>query len=111
MLELSNLPPPALYRDAVMTNPDFDRIDEVGEGSLAEQDDVSSRPAGVVNILDVGVVGGDDDVAAGESQEPIAVATFGEIKSHSPLSTGPSLGRDSKAECRGERTNDIKERV
>ena len=34
--ETSNLTPPALYRDTVTTDPDFDRVDEVGEGSPAE---------------------------------------------------------------------------
>jgi hypothetical protein len=50
-------------------------------------------------------------VAASESQEPIAVTTFGEVEGHRPLSTEPGLGRDAKAECRGEGTNNVDERV
>ena len=56
-LEPSNLTPPALYRDAVTTDPDYDRIDEVIKGNLAEQEDVSFRRTGVVNVVDVGVLG------------------------------------------------------
>ena len=50
----SNLFPPALNRDAVLFNPEFDLIDDVGEDSLAGQDDVSGRRAGVANVVDVG---------------------------------------------------------
>ena len=56
-LETSILAPPALYRNTVTTDPDFDRVDKVGEGSPAEQDDVSSRPTGVGNVVDIGVLG------------------------------------------------------
>lgn len=56
-LEPSNLTPPALYRDVVTTDPDFDRINKVIEGYLAEQEDVSSRRTRVVNVVDVGVLG------------------------------------------------------
>ncbi len=40
LLEAFNLLPPALSRDAVLSDPEFDRINEVGEGSPAEQEDV-----------------------------------------------------------------------
>jgi hypothetical protein len=51
---------------------EFDLMNEVGEGSLAEQEDVSTRPIGVVNIVDVGFLGSDEDVTARKAQEAIA---------------------------------------
>src|SRR6266849_4783321 len=54
---------------------------------------------------------GAEDVAASKSQEPIAVTTFGDVDGHCPLSTEPGIGRDAEAECRGEGTNNVDERV
>jgi hypothetical protein len=59
-LELSNLTPPELYLDAVISDPEFDRIESTRSsklGSLAEQEDVSSRRTGVVNVVEVDVLG------------------------------------------------------
>jgi len=53
LFEPFNLTPPALNRDAVSTDLEFDRIDEVDESSPAEQEDVSRRPTGVANVVDV----------------------------------------------------------
>ena len=63
-----NLLPPALNRDAVSSDPDFDRFDEVGEGSLAEQVDVSGRRTGVANIVDVGFLRSDADLTVRKAQ-------------------------------------------
>jgi hypothetical protein len=41
----------------VSRDPEPDRINEVGECSLAEQEDVSRRPIGVANVIDVGFLG------------------------------------------------------
>jgi hypothetical protein len=111
LLELFNLLPPALNHDAMSSDPEFDRIDEIAESSLAEQEDVFRRPTGVVNVVDVGFLGSDEDVTARKTQESIAAATFGEVKGHRPLSVGPGLGRDAEAEGRSEGTNDVDEWV
>ena len=50
-------------------------------------------------------------MAASKSQEPIAGTTFGDVDGHCPLRVEPGLGRDAEAECRGERTNNVDERV
>jgi hypothetical protein len=107
LLELFNPLPPVLNRDAVSSDPEFDRIDEVDESFLAEQEDVFRRPTGVVNVVDVGFLGSKEDVTARKAQEPIAAATFGEVEGHRPLSVGPGLGRDAEAEGRSEGTNNV----
>ena len=50
-------------------------------------------------------------MAAGESQELLTPTTFGEIDGYRPLNTQPGLGGDAEAECRGDGTNDVDERV
>ena len=50
-------------------------------------------------------------MAASESQELVAATTFSEVDGHRPLCTQPDLGRDAEAECRGDGTNDVDERV
>ena len=102
-----NLLPPALNRDAVSSDPDFDRIDEVGEGSLAEQENVSGRRTRAANIVDVSFLRSDEDVTARKAQEVVAAATFCEVEGHRPLSVGPGLGRDAEAEGGSEGTNDV----
>jgi hypothetical protein len=67
-----SLRPPAFNRDAVLSDPEFDRIDEVSETSLAEQEHVFSRPTGVVIVVDVGFPGSNEDAMARKAQEPIA---------------------------------------
>jgi len=84
----------------VSSDPEFDPIDEVGEGSLAEQEGVFTRPTGVENVVDVGFPGSDEDMTARKAQEAIAAATFGEVEGHRPLSVGPGTGRDAEAEGR-----------
>jgi len=111
LLEPFNLHPPALNRDAVSSDPEFDRIDEVGETSPARQEHVFSRPTGVANVVDVGFPGSDEDVTARKAQEPIAAATFGEVEGHRPLSAAPGLSRDAEAEGRSEGANDVDEWV
>jgi hypothetical protein len=111
LLEPFNLLPPALNHDAVSSNPDFDRIDEVGESSPAKEEDVSRRPTGVANVVYVACIGSDEDVTARKAQEPIPAATFGEVEAHRSLSVGPGLGRDAEAEGRSEGTNDVDEWV
>ena len=111
LLEPFNLLPPALDVETMFSDPEFDRIDEVGESSPAEREDVSRRPTGVANVVDVGLLGSDEDVAARKAQEPIAATTFGEVEGHRPLSVGPGLGRNWEAEGRGEGTNDVEEQI
>ncbi len=48
----------------------------------------------MVNVVDVGILGSNEDVTARKAQEPIAAATFGEVEGHRPLSVGPGHGRD-----------------
>ena len=72
LLKPFNLRPPAFNRDAVLSDPEFDRIDEVSETSLAEQEHIFSRPTGVANVVDVGFPGSDEDATARKAQEPIA---------------------------------------
>ena len=106
-VEPFNLLPPVLNHDAMPSNPEFDRIDEVDESSLAKQDDIFRWPTGMVNVVDVGFLGSDEDVTARKAQQPITATTFGEVKGHRPLSVGPGLGRDSEAEGRSDGTDDI----
>ncbi len=91
------------------SDPELDRIDEIGERSPAKQEDVFRRPTGVANVVDVGFLGSDEDVTVRKAQEPIAAATFGEVEGHRPLSVGPGLGRDAQAKGRSEGTNDVDE--
>ena len=91
------------------SDPEFNRIDKVGETSPAEQEHVFNGPTGVANVVDVGFPGSDEDVTARMAPEPIAVATFGEVEGHRPLSVGPGLGRDAEAEGRSEGANDVDE--
>ena len=100
-----------LNHDAVSSDPEFDRINKVGESFAAEQDHLSRRPTGAVNVVGVNLPGSEKDVTARKAQEPIAVATFGEVEGHRPLTIGPGVGRDVKAEGRGEGTNDVDEWV
>jgi len=86
---------------------EFDRIDEFGEISPAEQEDVFRSPTGAVDVVDVGFLGSNEDVTTRKTQDPIAAATFGEVEGHRPLSIRPGFGRDPEAESRSERTNDI----
>ena len=111
LLEPFNLPPPKLSRESVSSNRDFDRIDEVGVGSLAKQEDVFGRRTGVVKVVKVAFLRSDEDVTARKAQEPIAVVTFSEVKSHSPLSVGPGPGGDAEAEGRSKGTNEVDEWV
>jgi len=50
------------------SDPVFDAIDEVGEGSVAE--DVFTRPTGVVNVVDVAFPESDEDVTARITKGP-----------------------------------------
>ena len=93
------------------SDPEFDRISEVGEGSLAEQEDVSGGRTGVVNVVEVRFLRPDEDVTARKAQEVVAAATFCEVEGHRPLSVGPGPGRDAEAEGRSEGTNDVNEWV
>ena len=54
--------PQALNLHAMSSDPECDRIDEVGESSLAEQEDISRRPIVVVNVVDVGFLRSEEDV-------------------------------------------------
>ena len=65
------------------------------------------RLTAVANVVDIGFLGSDEDMTARKAQEPITVATFGEVEGHRALSIGPGLGRDSEAESRSEGTNDV----
>jgi hypothetical protein len=65
----------------------------------------------VVNVVDVGFLGSDEDVTARKAQEPISAATFGEVEGHRPLSVEPGFGRDTEAEGRSEGTNGVDEWV
>ncbi len=76
------------------SDPELDRIDEIGERSPAKQEDVFRRPTGVANVVDVGFLGSDEDVTVRKAQEPIV---------------GPGLGRDAQAKGRSEGTNDVDE--
>jgi hypothetical protein len=69
LLEPFNPLPPVLSCEAVSSDPEFDRIDELGESSLAEQEDVFTRATGVVNVVNVGFLGSDEDVTARKAQE------------------------------------------
>ena len=109
--EIFNLSPPELNSDAVSSNPEFDRINKVGEGSLAEQEDFSGRHTGVVNVVDVGFLWSNEDMTARKAQEVVAITTFCEVEGHCPLSVGPGLGRDGEAKGRSEGTNDVNEWV
>ena len=60
----------------------------------------------MVNVVDVGVLGSDEDVTARHAQESVTIATFGKVEGR-PLSIGPGLGRDSEAESRCEGTTDV----
>jgi hypothetical protein len=111
LLEFFNLLSPAFNCDPVLSDPKFELIDETGESSPAEQEDVSRRPTGVANVVDVSFLGPDEDVTARKAQELVAATTFGEVKGHRPLGVGPGLGRDAKAEGRCEGTNDVDEWV
>lgn len=65
----------------------------------------------MVNVVDVGLIGSNEDVTARKAQEAIAAITFGEVKSHRPLDAGPGPGRDVEAEGRSDGTNDVDEGV
>ncbi len=65
----------------------------------------------MVNVVDVGFLGSDENVAAGKAKEPIAAATFGEVEGHRPLSFMPGLGKDAEAKGRSDGTNDVDEWV
>ena len=90
---------------------EFDRINDVGVGALAEQEDLFSRRTGVVRVVEVAFLGSDKDVTARKAQEPIAAATFSEVEGHGSLSIGPGPGGDAEAEGRSEGANDIDEWV
>ena len=108
LLKPFNLLPPALSRDAMSSDPELDQIDKVGEGSLAKQEDVLSRPTGMVNVVNVdGFLGSNEDMTAPKAQEFIAAATLGEVEGHCSLSIRPGLGRDGEAEGGSEGTNNI----
>ena len=61
---------------------EFDRIGDVGVGSLAEQEDVFSRRTGTVRVVEVAFLGSDEDVTARKAQEPITAAAFSEVEGH-----------------------------
>ena len=103
--------PPVLSHDAVSSNPDFDRIDEVGEGSLAEWKDVFGRRTGVANVVDFGSLRSDEDVTARKAREVVAVAAFCEVEGHRPMSVGSGLGGDAETEGKSEGTKDVGEGV
>ena len=44
----------------MLSDPDFDRINEVGESFPAEKEDISRRPIDVVDVVDVGLLGSDE---------------------------------------------------
>jgi len=90
---------------AVLSDPEFDRIDEVGESPLAEQEDAPRRPTVVVNVVDVGFLRSNEDVTTRKTQEPIAVATFRGVEGHRPLSVGTGLGGYGEAKGRSEGTD------
>ncbi len=62
--ESYNLFPPALNRAVVSFNPEFDRTNKVGEGSLTEQEDVSGRRTSVANVVDIGFLRSNEDMTA-----------------------------------------------
>ncbi len=68
LLESFNLLLPALNRDAVSSDPEFDRVDDIDERPPAEQEDISRRFIGVANVVDVGFLGSDEDVTARKAQ-------------------------------------------
>lgn len=111
LLECFNLIPPALSLKAESFNPEFGRINHVGESSLAKQKDVFTRPLGLANKVDVGFFGPYKDVTTRKAQELIAAATLGEIEGHGSLNVGPGLGRNVQTEGGSEGTNDISEWV
>jgi hypothetical protein len=53
-LEPFNMFLPVFTHDAMSCDPEFYRIHEVSEGSIAKQEDVSGGRTMVVNIVDVG---------------------------------------------------------
>jgi hypothetical protein len=71
---------------------EFDQIDKVTESSLAKQEDIFRRHTVVVNIIDIGLPGSNEDVIAQKAEEAIAVTIFDQIEVHHPLSIGPGLG-------------------
>jgi len=45
-------------------NSEFDQVDKVGEGPLAEQEEILRRSMGVVCIVNVGLPGPNEDMTA-----------------------------------------------
>ena len=81
LLELFNLTPPARSFDTVIFDHKSDRIGEVGECFVAEQEDVFRRRNGMVIVFNVRKFARSDEDGTGrKAKEPIAVTTFSKVK-------------------------------
>jgi hypothetical protein len=60
------------------------------------QEDIFRRLNWMVNILDVGFLGSDEDMMAQKAQVLIAATTFSKVEGHYSLSIGPALGLGQK---------------